>query len=280
MKSIDNVTRAVGVTPGQVCTSAGGWWAALGVLCFSLTLPATRLAVPELGSVTVGFGRAAVAGLLAAALLLIRHEPLPAPRHRPGLVVVTLGVVFGFPVFTSLALQTVPATHGAVVGGLLPAATAVAAVLLARERPRPLFWAVCGLGLLAVLGFGLMLGAGQLGCGDLHLLLAALGYAEGGRLARELDGWRVVSWALVVGLPVAITVTILTPPPAQMPSPAAWLAFGYVGVFNMSLGFFAWSGGLALGGIARAGQVQPVQPGSCRWPGQRCCWASRSQCRP
>ena len=216
----------MGVIPGQLNPSAGGWWAALG-------------------SVTV---------------------------------------VFGFPVFISLALQTVPASHGAVVVGLLPAATAVAAVLLARERPRPLFWAVCGLGLLAVLGFGLMLGAGQLGCGDLHLLLAvllaALGYAEGGRLARELDGWRVVSWALVVGLPVAITVTILTPPPAQMPSPAAWLAFGYVGVFNMSLGFFAWSGGLALGGIARAGQVQPVQPGSCRWPGQRCCWASRSQCRP
>ena len=209
----------MGVIPGQLNPSAGGWWAALG-------------------SVTV---------------------------------------VFGFPVFISLALQTVPASHGAVVVGLLPAATAVAAVLLARERPRPLFWAVCGLGLLAVPGFGLMLGAGQLGCGDLHLLLAvllaALGYAEGGRLARgELGAGRRAACGDHSYHPHA--------PPAQMPSPAAWLAFGYVCVFNMLLGFFAWSRGLALGGIARAGQAQPVQPGSCRWPGRRCCWASRSRSRP
>jgi len=205
-----------------------------------------------------------VAGLLAVALLAARRERLPERRHWLGLTLVTVGVVFGFPVFTSLALKTVPATHAAVVVGLLPAASAVAAVLLARERPRPAFWLVCALGFLAVLGFGAVIGAGQLGLGDLYLLLAvllgSLGYAEGGRLARTLDGWRVVSWALVLGLPAALSVLLLTPLPAHVPSLPAWLAFLYISVFSMFLGFFAWYRGLALGGVAHAGQAQLIQP--------------------
>ncbi|WP_407572536.1 DMT family transporter [Deinococcus altitudinis] len=264
MKPLDNVTVLSGITPSHSSEKVGWWWAALGVLCFSLTLPVTRLVVPEFGSLTTGFGRAVVAGLLATALLWLRRERLPERRHWVGLVLVTVGVVFGFPVFTSLALRTVPATHAAVVVGLLPAATAVAAVLLTRERPKLAFWLVCGLGLLAVLGFGVVIGAGHLGLGDLYLLLAvvfaALGYAEGGRLARTLDGWRVVSWALVLGLPVALVALLLSPLPAHLPSLPAWLGFAYISVFSMFLGFFAWYRGLALGGVARAGQVQLLQP--------------------
>lgn len=234
------------------------------MLCFSFTLPATRLAVPEFGGYTVGFGRAVIAALLALALLVARRERLPERRHWRGLGLVALGVVFGFPVMTSLALRTVPSSHGAVVVGLLPAATAVAAVLLTRERPRPVFWLVCALGVVAVVWFAATTGAGHLEVGDLYMLLAvllaAVGYAEGGRLARELDGWRVVSWALVFSLPFALIATLLAPWPTHLPSPAAWLAFGYVSVVSMFLGFFAWYRGLALGGVARAGQVQLVQP--------------------
>ncbi|MBB5293810.1 DMT family transporter (plasmid) [Deinococcus metallilatus] len=244
--------------------TSGWWWAALGVLCFSFTLPATRLAVPEFGGYTVGFGRAVVAALLAVALLLARRERLPARRHWRGLGLVALGVVFGFPVLTSLALRTVPSSHGAVVVGLLPAATAVAAVLLTRERPRPVFWLVCALGVVAVLWFAATTGAGHLETGDVYMLLAvllaAVGYAEGGRLARQLDGWRVVSWALVFSLPFALIATLLAPWPTHLPSPGAWAAFGYVSMVSMFLGFFAWYRGLALGGVARAGQVQLVQP--------------------
>ena len=242
----------------------GWWWAALGMLIFSFTLPATRLAVPEFGGYTVGFGRAALAGLLALGVLLLRRERLPERRHWLGLGTVALGTVFGFSVFTSLALRTVPASHGAVVVGLLPAATAVTAVLLARERPRPAFWWVCGLGVLAVLAFAAVQGAGRLSGGDLLLFLAvifaAAGYAQGGRLARELDGWRVVSWALVFSLPLTLLATWLSPWPAQLPSAPAWWGFLYVSLFSMYLGFFAWYRGLALGGVARAGQVQLLQP--------------------
>ena len=251
------------VNPSRIA-SAGWWWAALGMLCFSFTLPATRLAVPEFGSYTIGFGRAVVAGLLALSVLLIRRERVPERRHWLGLGIVAVGTVFGFSIFSSLALRTVPSSHGAVVIGLLPASTAVAAVLFTRERPRPLFWAVCILGILAVLGFAAVQGAGRLSAGDGYLCLAvvfaAAGYAEGGRLARELDGWRVVSWALVGALPFTLLAALLSPWPAHMPSVTAWWAFGYVSVFSMYLGFFAWYRGLALGGVARAGQVQLLQP--------------------
>lgn len=234
------------------------------MLCFSLTLPATRLAVPEFGSYAVGFGRAVVAGVLALSIILLRKERLPERRHWLGLTVVAVGTVFGFSIFTSLALRTVPASHGAVVVGLLPAATAIAAVWLGRERPRPAFWAVCALGVLAVLGFAAVQGAGHLSAGDIYLFLAvmfaAAGYAEGGRLARELDGWRVVSWALISALPLTTLAAVLSPWPTQPPSVTAWVAFGYVSVFSMFLGFFAWYRGLALGGVARAGQVQLLQP--------------------
>ncbi|WP_310584897.1 DMT family transporter [Deinococcus sp.] len=248
----------------QRTETVGWWWAALGVLIFSFTLPMTRLAVPDFGGLTMGFGRAVVAGLLAGGLLLWRRDRLPLPRYWAGLALVAGGVVFGFPVFTSLALRTVPAIHGAVVIGLLPAATAIAAVLFARERPRPVFWLVCGLGVVSVLVFALVSGAGQLRLGDVYLLLAvifaATGYAEGGRLARELDGWRVICWALVLAFPFSVVALLLSPWPTHLPPVPAWLAFGYVSVFSMLLGFFAWYRGLALGGIARAGQIQLVQP--------------------
>jgi len=237
----------------------------LGVLCFSVTLPATRVAVPELGATIVGLGRAEVAAALAAVLLLILRERPPARRHWRGLVVVALGVVVGFPLCSALALQYVPAAHGAVVVGLMPAATAIMAVLRANERPPRIFWAGVAAGVLAVLIFAVAQGAGRLQAGDLLLLLAvalaALGYAEGGRLARELGGWRVICWALIIAAPVlALPVALAVGERGLSASPQAWLAFAYVSVISMFFGFFAWYRGLALGGVARIGQIQLVQP--------------------
>lgn len=237
----------------------------VGVTLFSVTLPVTRLAVPELGGTFVGLGRALVAALLAAVLLAIRREPLPERRHWPGLAVVALGVVVGFPLFSALALKGLPASHSAVLVGLLPGATAVMAVLRAGERPSLAFWLSAGAGMAAVGLFALAEGAGLPQEGDgllvLAVLSAAVGYAEGGRLAREMEGWRVICWALVFSapflvLPAAASITAQT----WKASPAAWLGFGYVSCISMFLGFFAWYRALAIGGVARVGQVQLVQP--------------------
>src|SRR3954452_8653821 len=183
---------------------------ALGVLGFSFSLPATRLAVADLDPVLVAFGRAVVAGLLSIAVLSATHAPRPSAAEVRSLAVVALGVIVGFPLFTSLALHRLPAAHGAVVVGMLPAVTAVTAVLRAGERPTRAFWLASGAGLVAVLTFALTQGGGGLGLPDLELLaavaLCALGYAEGGRLSRELGGARTICWALVLALPVTVPV--------------------------------------------------------------------------
>lgn len=237
------------------------------MLAFSLSLPATRLAVHELDPWFVAFGRAVGAALLASAHLAFSRAPLPTPTQRWRLAVVALGVVVGFPVFTSLALTTQTAAHGAVVVAALPAVTAVLAVVRAGERSPPLFWAAGAAGLLAVLAFLVTTGTvrGGLAPGDMLLLaavvLCGLGYAEGGALARQLGGARTISWALLIALPVTLPVTAVAvaahPPQAGA---AAWSAFGYLTAVSMFLGFHAWYTGLARGGVARVGQVQLAQP--------------------
>jgi len=237
----------------------------LGVLCFSLTLPATRAADPALGGIVVGLGRALVAAVLAGLLLVARRERLPARRHWPGLLIVAVGVVVGFPLCSALALQHLPATHGAVVTGLLPAATAVMAVLRADERPPRAFWLGVAAGVVAVLVFAAVQGAGRPRAADLLLLaavaLGGLGYAEGGRLARELGGWRVICWALLLAAPfLVLPVALSLPRSGAVIPPGAWLGFAYVSCVSMFLGFFAWYRGLARGGVARIGQLQLLQP--------------------
>ncbi|MER7008118.1 DMT family transporter [Dactylosporangium sp. NPDC000555] len=259
MRSKDNVTRHGAIT--------GAALGALGVLCFSMSLPATRLAVAHLDAWFVAFGRAVGAGLLAVAYLAIVRAPRPTCGQRRRLAVVALGVVAGFPLFTSLALQTSTAAHGAVVIAVLPAVTAGFAVLRARERPAPAFWLAGAAGLLAVLAFLALSGAvsGAAGPADLFLLaavvLCGLGYAEGGALSRELGGARTICWALVLALPFTTAVTAVAALRHPPHAPAvAWAGLGYLTAVSMFLGFFAWYGGLARGGVARVGQIQLAQP--------------------
>ncbi|MEH0844970.1 DMT family transporter [Micromonospora sp. CPCC 205711] len=238
----------------------------LGVLAFSMSLPATRVAVQQLDPWFVAFGRAAGAALLACAYLRFTGAPRPTGQWRR-LSIVALGVVVGFPLFTSLALVTQTSAHNAVVITMLPAMTAVFAVLRAGERPPLLFWAASAGGLLAVFLFLGVSGAvhGALSPADLFLLasvvLCGLGYAEGGALARELGGARTICWALLLSLPVTVPVTVVAavaePPHADA---VAWSAFAYLTVVSMFMGFFAWYAGLARGGIAQVGQIQLAQP--------------------
>lgn len=251
--------RSEGKAPGWVLGS-------LGVASFSLTLPATRLADPAFGALTVGVGRAVLAAALAAVVLRVRGEPLVMAALNARLAVVAAGVVVGFPLLTAFALRNVSSAHAAVVSGLLPAATAGMAVVRARERPSRRYWIALGVGLVAVLLFASVQGAGRPGPADVLVLgavvLAGLGYAEGAVLAREHGGWRVICWALVLSAPVLAPVTVvavLLHPPHHV-GIGALAGMGYVSVVSMFLGFFAWYAGLARGGVARIGRLQLAQP--------------------
>ncbi len=237
----------------------------LGVLGFSLTLPATRLAVASFDPLIVGLGRSLVAACLAAPLLLVTGQARPTRSQLRGLALVVLGVIIGFPLLTAWAMRIVPASHGAVVLGLLPLATALAAALRAHERPSPTFWCASVAGSLAVVGFAVATGGGSFHPADFALLcsvvLAALGYAEGGRLARELGGWQVICWALLLAAPLLVVpVAYAVCQYGLAATPTAWAGFAYVSVISMFLAFFAWFHGLAVGGVARVSQLQLLQP--------------------
>lgn len=246
---------------------SGLCWGLLGIVAFSFTVPFTRVAVGGLSPLFIGSARAVVAAVLAAIALSLTRQHWPAKIQWARLAIVAGGVVVGFPLLTSFALQTAPASHGAVVIGLLPAATAVMAVIRGKERPARSFWVFAGLGAIAAITFASLQNGGL---GDLHwsdpllfgaVLAAAIGYAEGGLLARELGSWQTVSWTLILAAPLMIVLTgisVVQQPPAA--TPTEWLAFAYLAAVSMFLGFFAWYRGLAIGPMAQVSQVQLVQP--------------------
>jgi drug/metabolite transporter (DMT)-like permease len=199
--------------------------------------------------------------------VLLRWHRVPIPRRAlwPRLGLVVLGVVVGFPLCSALALQAVPASHGAVVVGLLPAATALMGVFRGHERPAFGFWIAAATGLAAILFFFTVGGIGGFGLADtlllLAVLLAALGYAEGALLAREIGAWQTICWALVFSAPILAPIVagrIFSI--GWVPSATSLAGFAYVSFVSMFLGFFAWYRGLASGGIARIGQLQLAQP--------------------
>ncbi|MCR5939862.1 DMT family transporter [Ochrobactrum sp. XJ1] len=237
----------------------------LGVLIFSGSLPATRLAVIDIDPTFLTMARASIAGLLGMALLLAFREPFPRRNDAISLIVVALGVVVGFPLLTGLALQHMTSAHAIVFIGLLPLATAIFAVLRGGEHPRPMFWLFSVVGSLIVASYAYGQGSQSTLLGDVLMLAAVivcgLGYAEGTQLSRRLGGWQVICWALVFSLPVMLPLSVLTRPEtwAGIGTPA-WISLGYVSLFSMLIGFFFWYRGLAQGGAATVGQLQLLQP--------------------
>jgi drug/metabolite transporter (DMT)-like permease len=243
-------------------------WGALGVVVFALTLPMTRLAVgdvaaPQLPPAFVTAGRAALAGLLAAAYLVLTGARRPPRQVWPALACSAAGTVVGFPLGLAIALREVAAMHAAVVTGVLPLATAVAGALAARQRPSAGFWTAAVAGCTLVLAFAAWQGGGAWVAADGWLALAvvagAVGYVAGARAGAALSAPQVISWVLVGSLPLTLPATLLLWPTSPA-SAAAWAGFAYTGVFSMWLGFFAWYHGLALGGVLRVSQVQLLQP--------------------
>ncbi len=237
----------------------------LGVSAFSLTLPFTRSVVPYFEPVFIGLGRAVLASFFAAGILLITRQPLPNRAQLQQLSVVAMGVVIGFPVFSAIAMQTVPASHGGVVLGILPLLTAIVGTLVAREKPSARFWATGIFGSAVVAVYSLQEGGGELVIGDMALaaavFAAAIGYAVGGKLSKTLGGWQVICWTLVLSLPFIAVPAFLHAPVEMSGLPVeAWLSFLYLALVSQLLGFFLWNKGLALGGIARVSQTQLAQP--------------------
>ncbi|MFP6560854.1 DMT family transporter [Paraburkholderia sp. B3] len=247
-------------------STADGWLCGLaGVLIFSGSLPATRVAVLGLDPLFLTGARATIAGALGALLLALLRAARPERRELGPLVVVALGVVVGFPLLTALALRHVNSAHAIVFIGLLPLATAIFGVLRGGERPQPAFWIFSGLGSAAVVAFALRHGVDASPAGDALMLAAivvcGLGYAEGARLSRRLGGWQVICWALVISLPVMAPLAFwLRPASFATVGTAAWWGLAYVSLFSMLIGFVFWYRGLALGGIAGVGQLQLLQP--------------------
>lgn len=260
-------SSAIPRTAQALPTRSGLGWGLLGVLAFSLTVPLTRFAgLDGLTPLFVGAGRAVVAAALAAVVLALTRQPVPSRDRWRRLAVVAGGVVVGFPMLTSYALTEAPAGHSAVVVGLLPATTAVVVVLRGKERVPARFWLWAVLGAAAVVLFAAAQGGtGPVRQADLLLvgavLAAAVGYSEGGLLARELGAWQTVSWALVLASPLMVVLTA-TSVAAAPPSATGlqWLAFAYLSVVSMYLAFFAWYRGLAIGPMTRVSQVQLAQP--------------------
>lgn len=249
----------------------GLWLGLLGVVIFALTLPLTRLAVgtpqaPQLSGLFVSAGRATVAALLSMVFLWATRAPWPTRANLPALGVVMLGVVFGFPMASSIAMRHVEAVHASVMLGVLPLATAGVGAWLHRQRPSAGFWLCAALGSALVIGFA-MLRSGQSGFvlawADTLLLAAmacaAVGYGVGSLLSQRMRAEHVICWALILGLPLNLPLALMEFPHAAI-NFSAWLGFVYVAVFSQWLGFFAWYSGLALGGTVRVSQVQLLQP--------------------
>ncbi|AEX99877.1 hypothetical protein GU3_00605 [Oceanimonas sp. GK1] len=244
-------------------------WGLLAVMLFSAGLPATRVSVEAgMSGLFTGAGRAALGALFAMTLLLLTRQRLPSFRQWARLGVVALGVVFGYPLLSSVALETVSATHSVLVTALLPLCTALFGAFLHHHRPRPGFWLYALAGTALVLFYAARQAEGQWQLADLWLLLACvlcgLGYAEGARLAKELGSWQVICWALVLSLPLLLPIVWASWPATEV-ALSGWLSMLYLSSVSMFIGFFFWYRGLALGGVPLVSQVQLLQPFGALW---------------
>jgi len=237
----------------------------VGVICFSLTLPSTSVAVAYFGTTVVGLGRVVIAAILVAIIFMVKKQMLPTRRQFKSLLIVALGVVFAFPLLTSWAMTSLPVSHGAVELALLPLATAGFAMYRAGERPSFKFWLSSFIGALSVIVYAIHLGFGQLQFADLALLAAViilgLSYAEGGQLAKELGSWQVIAWAVMIGAPFFIIPVVVNFSADMLHAPIqAWISLLYLAIVSQFLAYVAWYSGMAIGGIARVSQIQYIQP--------------------
>ncbi|MDT8862238.1 DMT family transporter [Alkalihalobacillus sp. MEB130] len=237
----------------------------IGIVCFSLTLPATSIAVPYFGEVIVGLGRTVIAAIIVGTIFIIKKQSLPNKRQFKSLLIVAVGAVLAFPLLTTFAMKSLPVSHGAIELALLPLATAGFAMWRGGERPSKRYWIACTIGAITIIIYAIYLGLGQLQIGDIALIVAVivlgLSYAEGGKLSKELGSWQVIAWAILIGAPFFIIPVACSISVDMLQAPIeAWISLFYLGVVSQFLAYVAWYGGMSIGGVAKVGQIQYLQP--------------------
>jgi drug/metabolite transporter (DMT)-like permease len=240
----------------------------LSVAAFALTLPCAKVLAGHLSAIQIGLFRSALAGLVALPILLFTGSARPNRSQIKRLFLMSLGVVYGFPVLTAVGMQYVPVGHGGVVLAALPLSTAIFGSLITKDRPPILFWLASVGGFIAVALFAVWRSevGGGFYSGDLALLgavvLAGFGYAQGGALSKEMKGWEVMCWALVLNLPILLMLSMWQFDARQFIQfdSVQWSALAFLAFVNSLLGFFSWNRALALGGIQRISQLQLLQP--------------------
>ncbi|MFC8056363.1 DMT family transporter [Bacillus cereus] len=237
----------------------------IGVICFSLTLPATRTAVPYFGEAIVGLGRVVIAAIIVGIIFIKNQEKIPNKDQMKSLWIVAIGAVLAFPLLSTYAMKSLPVSHGAIEVALLPLATAGFATWRGGEQLSKRYWIASIISTITVLLYAVYLGLGQLQMGDIALIAAVLilglSYAEGGKLSKELGSWKVIAWANLIGAPffiIPVGLSIFNDMP-QAPI-GAWISLFYLAIISQFLAYIAWYGGMSLGGIAKVGQLQYLQP--------------------
>lgn len=237
----------------------------IGIVCFSFTLPATSIAVPYFGETIVGLGRTVIAAIIVGIVFIMKKQSLPSKSQFKSLLIVAVGAVLAFPLLTTYAMKSLPVSHGAIELALLPLATAGFATWRGGERPSKRYWIASATGAITVIIYAIYLGLGQLHKGDFALIasviLLGLSYAEGGKLSKEVGSWQVIAWAILIGAPFFIIPVGLGLSDSMLDAPIeAWISLFYLGIVSQFLAYVAWYGGMSLGGIARVGQIQYLQP--------------------
>ncbi|MER2120089.1 MAG: DMT family transporter [Solibacillus sp.] len=237
----------------------------IGIVCFSFTLPATSIAVPYFGETIVGLGRTVIAAIIVGTVFIMKKQSLPSKSQFKSLLIVAVGAVLAFPLLTTYAMKSLPVSHGAIELALLPLATAGFATWRGGERPSKRYWIASATGAITVIIYAIYLGLGQLHKGDFALIAAVillgLSYTEGGNLSKELGSWQVIAWAILIGAPFFIIPVGIGLSTSMLVAPIeAWISLFYLGIVSQFLAYVAWYGGMSLGGIARVGQIQYLQP--------------------
>ncbi|HDW3056925.1 TPA: DMT family transporter [Bacillus cereus] len=237
----------------------------IGVICFSLTLPATRTAVPYFGEAIVGLGRVVIAAIIVGIIFIKNQEKIPNKDQMKSLWIVAIGAVLAFPLLSTYAMKSLPVSHGTIEVALLPLATAGFATWRGGEQLSKRYWIASIISTITVLLYAVYLGLGQLQMGDIALIAAVLilglSYAEGGKLSKDLGSWKVIAWANLIGAPFFIIPVGLSISTDMLQVPIeAWISLFYLAIISQFLAYIAWYGGMSLGGIAKVGQLQYLQP--------------------